>query len=51
MKTKADKLEARARRLYALRLIDPRAPQYTLADLLMETARILRTANPENLKP
>lgn len=42
-----ERLEARARRLYALRLIDPKAPPYALADLLMEQARALRaTLNP-----
>ena len=37
----AANLEARARRLYALRLTDPRAPQYALADSLMERARMI----------
>ena len=36
------RLEARARRLYALRLVDPRAPQYALAESLMDQARALR---------
>lgn len=35
-------LERRARKLYALRLVDPRAPQYVLADALMEEARAAR---------
>lgn len=37
----ARRLVARARRLYALRLIDPRAPQYTLADSLMDRANLV----------
>jgi hypothetical protein len=41
MKTPAQ-LERRARKLYALRLVDPRAPQYALADALMEEARAAR---------
>jgi len=36
----AARLESQARRLYALRLVDPRAPQYTLADSLMDRARM-----------
>lgn len=36
------RLEARARRLYALRLVDPRAPQYLLADRLMAQAKAAR---------
>lgn len=42
----ANRLEARARRLYALRLIDPRAPQYALAAVLMETAKAIRQFSP-----
>jgi ribosomal protein S4 len=38
----AARLEARAMRLYALRLVDPRAPQYALADSLMDQARAIR---------
>jgi hypothetical protein len=36
------RLESRARKLYALRLLDPRAPQYSLADRLMDRARMIR---------
>ncbi len=38
----AARLESRARRLYALRLIDPRAVEYEIADTLMERARMVR---------
>jgi hypothetical protein len=38
----AARLESRARRLYALHLVDPRAPQYALADSLMDRARMVR---------
>ena len=37
----AARLEARARRLYALRLTDPRAPEYALADRLLDRARMI----------
>ncbi len=37
----APRLLARARRLYALRLTDPRAPEYALADSLMDQARMI----------
>lgn len=35
-------LEARARRLWSCRLIDPKAPQYSLAESLMSKARAIR---------
>lgn len=38
----AARLETRARRLYSLRLVDPHAPQYALADSLMDQARMIR---------
>lgn len=36
------RLESRARKLYALRLVDPQAPQYSLADSLMVRAKAIR---------
>lgn len=38
----AQRLEARARKLWSLRLIDPHAPQYTLAATLWERAQTIR---------
>lgn len=43
----AKRLEARARRLWSLRLIDPRSPQYDLAEALQAQARAIR----QTLKP
>ena len=37
----AKRLVIRARRLYNLRLVDPRSPQYSLADSLMERANLI----------
>ena len=38
----ASRLEGIARRLYSLRLIDPRAPEYETAARLMDQARAIR---------
>lgn len=38
----AARLEARARKLWNLRLVDPRAPQYALAESLHSRARTIR---------
>jgi hypothetical protein len=37
-----EKLERKARKLWNLRLIDPRAPQYALASKLWEEAQQMR---------
>ena len=37
-----EKLERKARKLWNLRLIDPRAPQYALAEKLWEEAQQIR---------
>ena len=40
-----EKLERKARKLWSLRLIDPRAPQYALAGKLWEEAQQIRKSN------
>jgi hypothetical protein len=40
-----EKLERKALKLWSLRLIDPRAPQYALAEKLWENAQQIRKCN------
>jgi hypothetical protein len=40
-----EKLERKALKLWSLRLIDPRAPQYALAEKLWENAQQIRKSN------
>jgi hypothetical protein len=40
-----EKLERKARKLWNLRLIDPHAPQYALAEKLWEEAQQIRKSN------